>query len=51
VLRHALENAQSALDAALRAHQLEHVAGLQHIVDDFLEQLVNAEREWLESLP
>jgi hypothetical protein len=50
VLRHALENAQSALDSALRAQQVEHVAGLQQIVDDFLEQLAKAEQAWLDSL-
>ena len=50
VLRHALENAQSALDTTMGAQQLKHVAGLQYMVDDLLEQLVKAEQEWLDSL-
>jgi beta-lactamase class A len=50
VLRNALNTAQRALEAALRAQKIEDVARLQHAVDSLYERLVKAEQEWLDSL-
>jgi hypothetical protein len=50
LLRKTLIEAQSALETAVRAQQVELAARLQHTVDSLLEELMKAEQEWLDAL-
>ncbi len=51
VLRAALVTAQSALETTLRAQQLGRATDLEEEIDRLFDQVVQAEQEWLDSLP